>query len=114
MALVFSLTGYLGINFVLALVKSFGALLAVTGPSSLSPFPPFSLPPFIPLFLLSSPLSSPTFPPTTLPSIAFFVFSHLAPLTVPPHPLSTLVTTFRKTITVVLSFLLFTKPFSQQ
>ena len=31
MAAVFSLTGYLGINFVLVLVRSFGALLAVTG-----------------------------------------------------------------------------------
>ncbi len=31
MAFVFSLTGYLGINFVLVLVRSFGALLAVTG-----------------------------------------------------------------------------------
>ena len=28
---VFSLTGYLGVNVVLTLVKSFGALLAVTG-----------------------------------------------------------------------------------
>ena len=31
MAALFSLTGYLGINFVLVLVRSFGALLAVTG-----------------------------------------------------------------------------------
>ena len=31
MAFIFSLTGYLGINFVLVLVRSFGALLAVTG-----------------------------------------------------------------------------------
>lgn len=31
MASIFSLTGYLGINFVLALVKLFGALVAVTG-----------------------------------------------------------------------------------
>ena len=31
MAAIFSLTGYLGINFVLVLVRSFGALLAVTG-----------------------------------------------------------------------------------
>ena len=31
MAAVFSLTGYLGINFVLVLVSSFGALTAVTG-----------------------------------------------------------------------------------
>ena len=31
MAAVFSLTGYLGINFVLVLVNSFGALTAVTG-----------------------------------------------------------------------------------
>ena len=30
-AFVFSLTGYLGVNFVLNLVKSFGALVAVTG-----------------------------------------------------------------------------------
>ena len=30
-AAVFSLTGYLGINFVLVLVNSFGALTAVTG-----------------------------------------------------------------------------------
>ena len=30
-AFIFSLTGYLGVNFVLNLVKSFGALLAVTG-----------------------------------------------------------------------------------
>ena len=29
--LVFSLTGYLGVNVVLTLVKSFGALVAVTG-----------------------------------------------------------------------------------
>ena len=28
---VFSLTGYLGVNVVLSLVKSFGALIAVTG-----------------------------------------------------------------------------------
>ena len=31
MAGVFSVTGYLGINFVLVLVRLFGALLAVTG-----------------------------------------------------------------------------------
>ena len=31
MAGIFSITGYLGINFVLVLVRSFGALLAVTG-----------------------------------------------------------------------------------
>lgn len=31
MAAIFSITGYLGINFVLVLVRSFGALLAVTG-----------------------------------------------------------------------------------
>ena len=31
MAAVFSLTGYLGINFVLVLINSFGALTAVTG-----------------------------------------------------------------------------------
>ena len=31
MVAVFSLTGYLGINFVLVLVNSFGALTAVTG-----------------------------------------------------------------------------------
>ncbi|XP_064406705.1 adenosine 3'-phospho 5'-phosphosulfate transporter 2-like isoform X2 [Halichondria panicea] len=54
MAFVFSLTGYLGINFVLVLVRSFGALLAVT------------------------------------------------------------VTTFRKAVTMVLSFMLFTKPFTTQ
>ena len=31
MAAVFSLTGYLGVNFVLALIGSFGVLTAVTG-----------------------------------------------------------------------------------
>ncbi len=31
MAALFSITGYLGINFVLVLVRSFGALMAVTG-----------------------------------------------------------------------------------
>ena len=36
MAAVFSLTGYLGVNLVLALVSSFGALTAVTG-NSLKP-----------------------------------------------------------------------------
>ncbi len=38
MAFVFSLTGYLGINFVLVLVRSFGALLAVTGLLTLHSF----------------------------------------------------------------------------
>ncbi len=38
MAFVFSLTGYLGINFVLVLVRSFGALLAVTGLLALRTF----------------------------------------------------------------------------
>ncbi|XP_065843398.1 adenosine 3'-phospho 5'-phosphosulfate transporter 2-like isoform X2 [Oscarella lobularis] len=54
LAAVFSITGYLGILFVLALVRSFGALLAVT------------------------------------------------------------VTTFRKAISIILSFLFFTKPFTLQ
>ena len=31
MTAIFSFTGYIGVNFVLALVKLFGALLAVTG-----------------------------------------------------------------------------------
>ncbi len=31
MAALFSVTGYLGINFVLVLVRSFGVLMAVTG-----------------------------------------------------------------------------------
>lgn len=54
LAAAFSVTGYLGINFVLVLVRSFGALLAVT------------------------------------------------------------VTTFRKSVTMVLSFILFSKPFTMQ
>ena len=31
LAFIFSITGYLGITFVLTLIKAFGALLAVTG-----------------------------------------------------------------------------------
>lgn len=35
-AFFFSLTGYFGISFVLALIKLFGALVAVTGQSNIS------------------------------------------------------------------------------
>lgn len=78
MATIFSLTGYLGINFVLVLVRSFGALLAVTG-----------------IYIL-----------TVILNMYMIILLQL-------NYCST-VTTFRKAVTMVLSFLLFTKPFTSQ
>ena len=71
LAMIFSLTGYLGVNCVLVLLKCSGALTTVTGMDHVSSTSHDT--PFIPL-----------------------------------------VTTFRKALSIVISFLFFTKPFTIQ
>lgn len=75
MAAIFSLTGYLGINFVLALIGSFGVLTAVTGMQVHM---------------------------QAIDSVKIVMID------------SYIVTTLRKALTMVLSFVIFTKPFTQQ
>ncbi len=94
-AFLFSLTGYFGISFVLALIKLFGALVAVTGKIS-------------PLFWKyfwdgHSNLVNKGKWINGLTFLFFSLFFFLSP-----------VTTGRKAMTIVLSFLFFSKPFTFQ
>lgn len=84
-ALVFSITGYLGVNIVLTLVKSFGALPAVTGDNSWKVYDKIT-------------------PERDLIKAIVFDVSYFV----------IAVTTGRKAVTIVLSFLFFTKPFTMQ
>ena len=82
LSFIFSVSGYLGITFVLTLIKAFGALVAVTGePYNLNPIFNSSYPKLL----------------YTVNNGAFY-------------PLS--VTTGRKAVTMVLSFIFFAKPFT--
>lgn len=91
-AFFFSLTGYFGISFVLALIKLFGALVAVTGESISCQF--FSTDVYW----------------WVINSICIVVGSD-GTLTVFSF---SAVTTGRKAMTIVLSFMFFTKPFTFQ